>query len=390
MSSAQVLIVEDESIVAADLEERLKTLGYAVPATATSGQEALQQAAVCKPDVVLMDIVLRGELDGIQTAQQIRRLHDLPIIFLTSHADPGTLARASSSEPDGYLVKPFQELEIHAAIEMAFHRRRADAARRQEQLIRLEAKLAELRERMEECAQSRALDLESAYEELDIFARLTKQELRLPLRAVSAFSKVIMEQTSGPIPADAARCLQIIRRSARHMDEVIRKYEDLARIGQRHVTGELVDMNMLLREAAAQLAVQEWRPWPEFIIHSLPPAWGEPSLLQEVWLQLLSNAIKFSGHNPSPRVEAGCETTGTLRNYFVRDNGIGLEGVTPGEAFTVLRHRPAAAEFEGAGVGLAIVRRILRAHGGRVWATGLPTDGATFYFSLPSGQQPKP
>ena len=126
MQTTQVLVVEDENIVARDILTMLKGLGYGVAAVASSGEEAIEKAAAKQPDVVLMDIVLKGSVDGVQAAQEIRNRFRIPVIYLTAYADDDTLQRAKVTEPFGYILKPFEERELHIAIELALYRHRMD------------------------------------------------------------------------------------------------------------------------------------------------------------------------------------------------------------------------------------------------------------------------
>ena len=126
MESASILIVEDEPIVAKDIQLSLQRLGYRVPATATSGEEAICKAGVIHPDLILMDIVLKGTMDGIETALHIQRKQDVPVIYLTAYADSHTLERAKVSSPAGYMLKPYQANELRTTIELALHRARHD------------------------------------------------------------------------------------------------------------------------------------------------------------------------------------------------------------------------------------------------------------------------
>lgn len=129
MSSPQILIVEDEGIVAADIEERLIHLGYEVTATVSSGEEAIQKIPLLTPDLVLMDIILQGEKDGIETATEIRERFEIPVVFLTAHADEGTLKRAKVAEPFAYILKPFEEKELQTAVEMALYKHKMERER---------------------------------------------------------------------------------------------------------------------------------------------------------------------------------------------------------------------------------------------------------------------
>ncbi len=122
MAKAQILIVEDEGVVAMEIEARLKNLGYAVAAVASSGEEAIEKAVETHPDLVLMDIKLRGGMDGVEAAEQIRARFDIPVIYLTAHADNDTLRRAKVTEPFGYIIKPFEERELYTNIEIALYK----------------------------------------------------------------------------------------------------------------------------------------------------------------------------------------------------------------------------------------------------------------------------
>lgn len=144
MANAQILVVEDESIVAEEIQSRLRKLGYPVPAVAFSGEEAIEKAEETRPDLVLMDIRLKGDMDGVKAAEQIRARFHIPVIYLTAYADEDTLQRAKITQPFGYILKPFKERELQIAIEMGLYRHKAEEER--EQLIReLEDALAEIK-----------------------------------------------------------------------------------------------------------------------------------------------------------------------------------------------------------------------------------------------------
>ena len=122
MASFKILVVEDESIVAMDIKHRLENMGYIVPAITSSGEEAVEKASETNPDLVLMDIVLKGEMDGIDAAQQIKDNLDIPVVYLTAYSDERTLKRAKITGPFGYIIKPFEDRELHSAIEVALYK----------------------------------------------------------------------------------------------------------------------------------------------------------------------------------------------------------------------------------------------------------------------------
>jgi CheY-like chemotaxis protein len=144
MTRTRILVVEDEALVAEEIKRRLNKLGYDVPDTAASGKEAILKAEEFKPDMVLMDIRLKGDMDGLKAAKKIQDHSHLPVIYLTAYADEGTLRRAKITEPYGYILKPFKERELHIAIEMALYKHKAEAERKK--LIReLQQALAEIK-----------------------------------------------------------------------------------------------------------------------------------------------------------------------------------------------------------------------------------------------------
>src|SRR5918998_5646729 len=126
MTQTRILVVEDESIVALDIQERLESLGYDVPTTVAAGETAIEQAGLLRPDLVLMDIQLQGRMDGIEAADHIRQRFGIPVVYLTANADHPTVQRAKVSEPFGYMIKPFEERELHTTIEVALYKHRAE------------------------------------------------------------------------------------------------------------------------------------------------------------------------------------------------------------------------------------------------------------------------
>ena len=130
MAKAQIMVVEDEAIVAEDIQTRLTSLRYAVSAVVSSGDEAIAKAGETRPDLVLMNIRLKEDMDGIEAAEEIRARFDIPVVYLTAYADEDTLQRAKITEPFGYIIKPFQERELHIAIEMALYKHKAEEALR--------------------------------------------------------------------------------------------------------------------------------------------------------------------------------------------------------------------------------------------------------------------
>ena len=230
-------------------------------------------------------------------------------------------------------------------------------------------------------------ELKTVNQELETFSYSVSHDLRAPLRAIDGFSRVLLEDAAPRLDAEGVRSLNVIRANAKRMGHLIDDLLEFSRLSRKELVTAQVDMAALARAAADDL-----RREPALVaanatidIGPLPPARGDAGLLQQVWANLIGNALKYSRTRPEPRIEiAASEQNGDLV-YQVRDNGVGFDPAFAGKLFGVFQRLHSADEFEGTGVGLALVQRILERHGGRIWADARPNQGATFYFTLPRG-----
>ncbi len=197
MSGAKILVVEDESIIAKDIQNMLKNLGYEVPAIAFTAEEAIEKAAETRPDLVLMDIRLRGDMDGIKAAEQIRSQLDVPVVYLTAYADADTLERAKLTEPFGYIVKPFEERDLHTTVEVALYRHELESKLKEKESIE-----RHLRQELEE----RNQELERRIQELTALNRLFQEHLNLRFETERSFGKLVEEIQR--LATEAQRLLQ--------------------------------------------------------------------------------------------------------------------------------------------------------------------------------------
>ena len=230
-------------------------------------------------------------------------------------------------------------------------------------------------------------ELKTVNQELETFSYSVSHDLRAPLRAIDGYSRVLLEDHATQLDAEGVRSLNVIRANARRMGLLIDDLLEFSRLSRKELVTAQVDMAALARAAADDL-----RREPELAaanatidIGPLPPARGDAGLLQQVWANLIGNALKYSRTRAAPRIEiAAAEQNGDLV-YSVRDNGVGFDPAYADKLFGVFQRLHSAQEFEGTGVGLALVQRILERHGGRIWADGKLDQGATFYFTLPRG-----
>jgi signal transduction histidine kinase len=231
--------------------------------------------------------------------------------------------------------------------------------------------------------EKKTVELMELNKELDAFSYSVSHDLRAPLRAIDGYARILEEDCAGGLDAEGRRLLGVVRTSAHRMGQLIEDLLALSRTGRQEPSRMPLDMERLAREVAAELAAQQRERRAAVEVSALPAARGDPSLLRQVWVNLIGNGMKYSGKSERPRVEIGGREDGEESVYWVRDNGVGFDMKYAERLFGAFQrlHRP--DEFPGTGIGLAIVQRVIKRHGGRVWAEAKPGEGACFYFSLP-------
>jgi PAS domain S-box-containing protein len=241
-----------------------------------------------------------------------------------------------------------------------------------------------LNESLEERVAERTSQLEAANRELESFSYSVSHDLRAPLRAIDGFSKRVEDLAGAALDAECRRMLGIVRQNAVRMGKLIDDLLSFSRTSRAEVLKTAVPMAGLVRAVFAEV-VQDLPAKERFVLEltDLPAAWGDATLLRQVWTNLLANAVKFSAPSDSPRVEVTGATKGSETVYSVRDNGVGFDMAYASKLFGVFQRLHGVREFEGTGIGLALVHRIVARHGGRIWADGSVGNGATFSFSLP-------
>jgi signal transduction histidine kinase len=226
-------------------------------------------------------------------------------------------------------------------------------------------------------------ELEAANRELEAFSYSVSHDLRAPLRAIDGFSTMLAQDHGDALPAEGRRYLDTVSAKAKQMGRLIDDLLGLARIGRQELARRRVDMRKLAVECVDKLRADAGGKAPGVTVGDLPACDGEPALLRQVLLNLVGNAFKYSAKTEGARVEVGAERREGELAYYVRDNGAGFDMKYAARLFGVFQRLHRGDEFEGTGVGLAIVQRVVHRHGGRVWAHGEPGRGATFYFTIP-------
>ena len=229
----------------------------------------------------------------------------------------------------------------------------------------------------------RTAQLESANEELESFSYSVSHDLRAPLRHINGFADMLLQNYHEQLPEDAKHYLDTIIRSANMMGTLIDDLLQFSRTGRAEMRKKILDMTQALEDALCQIKQSipdrsiEWR------IAHLPRVYGEYNLLQLVWTNLIDNAVKYTRHKDAAVIEVGCKEDGNEFIFFVADNGVGFDMQYAHKLFGVFQRLHSSAQFEGTGIGLANVRRIISRHGGKTWAEAELGIGAKFYFSIP-------
>lgn len=248
---------------------------------------------------------------------------------------------------------------------------------------RAEEELRTLNTELEDRVVARTSQLESANRELESFSYSVSHDLRAPLRAITGFSNLLWEDHKERLDEEARRKLGIIRGQADRMGLLIDDLLKFSRLGRKAIEPTLLDMGELARKTFERLHRDNANGKLEFRVGKLPPARADRALMEQVWANLLANAVKFSSKTDEAVVEVGAIAEERENIYYVRDNGAGFDPRYRDKLFGVFQRLHDESEFPGTGVGLALVHRIVTRHGGRVWADSRPGDGATFHFSIP-------
>jgi len=248
----------------------------------------------------------------------------------------------------------------------------------------VEKELIKHQDHLEELVEQRTLELKALNRELEAFSYSVSHDLKTPLRAIDGFSNVMLEEYSGKLDDEGRRILGIIRNSARQMSQLIHDLLAFSRISRQQITSTYIDMNALLRNVLEELGPFLSGRSVELRVQPLPPARGDRTMVRQVLSNLLSNAAKFTLSREEAFIEVGSMVKDNETVYYVKDNGVGFDMRYADKLFGVFQRLHSSGEFEGTGVGLAIVRRVIHRHGGEVWAEGRINEGAAFYFSLPA------
>lgn len=362
MTSARpkVLAVDDVPSNLLVLEGILSSVGCEL-ICARSGNEALRCARSHDFAAALLDVQM-PEMDGYELATRLREevgLRDMPIVFVTAFVDStAAIQRAYGAGGFDFLFKPVEPQMVRSKVQF---------------FLELYSSRQRLKAEVEAHRETLA--------EVEAFNYSVSHDLRGPLRPLDGFCEVLLEDYAPGLDERGRDYLRRIRAAAQRMGHLIDDLLELSRIGRADLSRRAVDLSALVSQVDRELRAEEAHP-VELLCPAGITASGDARLLRIALENLLRNAWKFTGRQPRPQIAFG-RRDDAEPVYFVRDNGVGFDPTYAGKMFQPFQ-RLHGADFPGTGIGLAIVQRIIRRHGGRVWAESTPGQGATFYFTLPA------
>jgi len=371
-STVSVLIVDDDSTKRFALKTILAPLGENV-VEASSGADALRQLLRQEFAVILLDVRM-PVMDGFETAQLVRqrpRSELTPIIFVTALDKAETdMGRGYDLGAVDFVFAPVVPAILRAKVAVFV------------ELYRAQQELRRYRSRLEMLVEERTTALTAINRELEAFSYSVSHDLRAPLLAFDGLSKTMLEEYGDRLDKRAKDNLKRMRGASQRMTSVFDGLQTLFRLTSGEVHREQLDVTALAKDIVAETRANVPQRDVKVAIASGMTASGDRRLVRILLANLLSNAWKFTGGKPSPRIEVGTEMVDGESRIFVRDNGVGFDMIDGHRLFGAFQRLHSQSEFPGAGIGLATARRIVNRHGGRIWAEGAAGEGATFYFVI--------
>jgi two-component system sensor histidine kinase/response regulator len=364
--SVKLLLVDDHPENLLALEAILEAPGQEL-VLARSGSEALRHLLHQDFAAIILDVMM-PEMDGFETAALIRqreRSRYTPIIFLTALGrGEDALFRGYDVGAVDYLVKPVVPAVLKSKVSV---------------FVQLK--------RQSELLEQRNLELNAINQELEAFSYTVAHDLRAPLARIDGFSQALLEMQSDRLDEEGKRYLNRVRTGAQRMCRLVDDLLLLSKVTRHEMRHDQVDLTAMARSIAGDLRTREPEREVEFAIRPNLAAYGDAALLHSALFNLLENAWKFTGKHPEARIEFGETEQDGQRVYFVRDDGAGFDMASSDRLFQAFQRLHSSSDFAGSGVGLATVSRIVKRHGGKLWAESAPEKGATFWFSLSPDRQ---
>ena len=381
---ARILCVDDEPHNLSLLEAILFPLGYVV-VTAVNGPEALEKIRTERIDICLLDVMMPG-MDGFEVCRRIKSdvlYRNIPVVMITAFADMVNRILGIEAGAEDFISNPFNSAEVLARIKMLLQVKSlndqlqsayTDVARLNTDLA---ARAAEL--------EAANVELEAVNMELEAFNYTVAHDLRNPLNVISSYCQVFKELCGDKLDEQCMHYIQETYNGTLRMNRLIEALLDFSRMAHAELNRAGIDLGSIAKEVAEELKGTGDARRVEIRIADGIVANGDANLLRVVLANLLGNAWKYTAtREEQALIEFGTTEIDGKPVYFVRDNGAGFDNADADKLFVPFQRLPGAEEYRGFGIGLATVDRIIRRHGGKVWAEGEPGKGATFYFTLPA------
>jgi two-component system sensor histidine kinase/response regulator len=397
MESVKILLVDDQPENLLSAGAVLESLGQEV-VLAESGREALRHLLDNDFAVILLDVMM-PEMDGFETAALIRqreRSRLTPIIFLTALGrSEEHMRRGYDLGAVDYMSKPFVPEILRSKVSVFVELQRKSVLLTQQSNL-LERQNAELQHAIHRSWQAeeeikalnrhleRQLDeLNQVNRELEAFSYSVSHDLRGPLSRIAGFSKALLDFHGDQLDDEGRIFLHRIDNSSRRMCELVEDLLNFSRLTRVEMNEQDVDLSAMIASFASEVAARDPDRVADFDITPGIRVWCDPALMRAAIMNLVENAWKFTRKHATARIQFGESAGPDGPVYFLKDDGAGFDIADAARLFSPFQRLHKASDFEGTGIGLATVERIIRRHGGRIWAEGEIEQGATFYFTLP-------
>jgi signal transduction histidine kinase len=378
-AAARLLIVDDEKALATALARTLRAEGY-LTTDAFSGPEALRllREAATSPETayhVLITDLMMPDMDGIMLLREAQGIDiNLAAVVMSGRGTIDTAVEAMKCGALDFILKPFNLTVIAPVLQRVLAVRRL----RMDNVALLES-LTERTKQLQDANQA----LAAANSELDAFAHSASHDLRTPLHAIVGFAELLLAEKAGALNAKQREYLTDILNGGQRLQSITTELLRFARLGREPLDKQRVDICELVHEVLDELRATEPSRELDIRIGELPPGMADRAFIKQVLFNLLSNALKFTRQTAHPVIEVRGWREYGCNSYAVRDNGAGFDMASAGKLFRMFQRLHRIEDFDGTGVGLSLVKRIVERHGGKISAEAQPGKGATFTFTLP-------
>ncbi|MEY3870614.1 MAG: hybrid sensor histidine kinase/response regulator [Microcoleaceae cyanobacterium] len=362
MSQIRILIVEDELLIAKGVSRKLEKLGYQVVNIVSSGESAIASATELKPDLILMDIVIKGDMDGIETAAKINKILNIPVVFTTAYDDEETLKRAEKTGSYGYILKPIKDRDLNATIKMALSKH--------QQQLEMQKNLAEI---------------EAINEAKNRYLSIASHDLRTPLTAIQMSTSILQDYEEKLTTEKKLQHYSRIKSAVNNMNQLL---EDILTLSQvesgklilNPVPLDIIELSRNILDDLADLANKKQSLELVSLVDSFTANFDE-KLLRYCLMNLLSNAIKYSPEGGKIILEIKVQPENII--FRIQDQGIGIPEKDKAKLFQEFQRASNVGNIKGTGLGLSIVKQMIDLYGGKISVESEVGKGTTFMVTLP-------